>query len=46
MKAFADWILEDKPFFNTIDESSKALRVVMTLYKSSETGKKEIIEKL
>lgn len=46
MKAFSEWILEDKPFLNTIDASSIALRVVMALYKSSETGKRELIEKL
>ncbi|MHA1147647.1 MAG: Gfo/Idh/MocA family protein [Promethearchaeota archaeon] len=46
MKAFANWVLNDKQFLNTIDESSRALRIVMALYKSAETGKKEIIEKL
>ena len=46
VKAFGDWVLKDKPYLNTIEESSKALILVSTLYKSSETGKKEIIEKL
>lgn len=46
LKAFANWILNDQQYFNTIDESSKALRVVMGLYKASETSRKELIEKL
>lgn len=46
VKAFAEWILYDKPYLNTIEESSKALRVITSLYKSSETSKKEQIEKL
>ncbi len=45
-KAFGDWILYDKPYFNTVEESSKVLRLISALYKSSETGKKEQIEKL
>ena len=46
VKAFGEWVLHDKPYFNTIDESSKALALISALYKSSETGKKERIEKL
>ena len=46
INTFGEWILEDKPFLNTIEESSKVLRLIMTLYKSSKTGKKEKIEKL
>jgi len=45
-KAFANWVLYDKPYFNTVEESSKVLRLISALYKSSETGKKELIEKL
>jgi len=43
---FGEWILEDKPFLNTTEESTKVLRLIMALYKSSKTGKKEKIEKL
>ncbi|MFX1452655.1 MAG: Gfo/Idh/MocA family protein [Promethearchaeota archaeon] len=46
IKAFADWVLHDIPYFNTTEESSKVLRLIKALYKSSETEKKEIIEKL
>jgi len=46
IKAFANWVLNDEPFRNTIEESSKVLRLISALYKSSETCKKEIIEKL
>ena len=46
VNAFANWILEDIPFFNTVEESSKVLCLIKALYKSSETGKKEKVEKL
>ncbi|MFX0005895.1 MAG: Gfo/Idh/MocA family protein [Promethearchaeota archaeon] len=46
VKAFGEWILYDKPYFNTIEESFKVLSLIFSLYKSSESGKKEIIEKL
>lgn len=46
INAFSEWILEERPFLNTIEESSKVLRLIMALYKSSKTGKKEKIEKL
>ncbi|MFX1328397.1 MAG: Gfo/Idh/MocA family protein [Promethearchaeota archaeon] len=46
VKAFGDWVLYNKSYFNTIEESSKALNLIFTLYKSSQTDKKEIIEKL
>ena len=46
VKAFGNWVLYDKPYFNTVEESSRALRLISALYKSSETGKKELIEKL
>ncbi|MFX1499810.1 MAG: Gfo/Idh/MocA family protein [Promethearchaeota archaeon] len=46
IKAFADWILNNKSYFNTIEESSKALILISALYKSSESGKRENIEKL
>ncbi len=46
VKAFGDWVLHDKPYFNTVEESAKALNLIFTLYKSSQTDKKEIIEKL
>ncbi|TFG07120.1 MAG: Gfo/Idh/MocA family oxidoreductase [Promethearchaeota archaeon] len=46
LKAFSNWILDDTPFLNTIEESSKVLLLVKTLYKSSKTGKKERVEKL
>ncbi len=46
IKAFGEWVLNDKPFINTIEESSKVLRLIKTLYKSSETGNKEEIPKL
>ncbi|MFO8020274.1 MAG: Gfo/Idh/MocA family oxidoreductase [Promethearchaeia archaeon] len=46
VKAFGKWILEDIPYLNTIDESAKVLCLIKALYKSSETGKKEPIEKL
>lgn len=45
-KSYINWILNDEPFLNTIEESSKVLRLLMALYKSSETGKKEMVEKL
>jgi predicted dehydrogenase len=45
-KAFINWILKDEPFFNTVEESSKVLRLLKALYKSSESGKKEKVEKL
>jgi predicted dehydrogenase len=46
VKAFGDWVLYNKPYFNTVEESSKALNLISTLYKSSETGKKEQIKEL
>jgi predicted dehydrogenase len=45
-KAFINWLLNDEPFLNTIEQSSKVLRLLKALYKSSETGKKEKVEKL
>jgi hypothetical protein len=45
VKAFGNWILYDKPYFNTIEESSKALFLIHALYKSSQSGKKEVVEK-
>ncbi|MFX0021267.1 MAG: Gfo/Idh/MocA family protein [Candidatus Hermodarchaeota archaeon] len=45
VKAFGEWVLHDKPYLNTIEESSKVLSLISALYKSSETGKKENIEK-
>ncbi len=44
VKAFGEWILSEKPYYNTIEESSKVLSLISSLYKSSESGKKEIIE--
>jgi len=46
IKSFGNWVLEDIPFFNTIEESSKVLRLISALYNSSQSGKKEPIEKL
>jgi len=46
VKAFGEWVLNGKPYFNTIEESSKALILISALYKSSDSGKKESIEKL
>ena len=46
IKAFANWILYDEPFRNTVEESSKVLLLIKTLYKSSASGKKEKVEKL
>lgn len=46
IKAFANWVLYDTPFYNTVEESSKVLSLISALYKSSETGKKEKVEKL
>lgn len=43
VKAFGNWVLNNKPYFNTIEESSKALRLIFALYKSSEMGKKQIV---
>ena len=45
LEAYADWILHDKPYLNTIEESSKVLCLISALYKASETGKKERVEK-
>ena len=45
IKAFRRWVLNDKPYFNTVEESSKVLRMISALYKSSGSGKKELIEK-
>jgi len=46
IEAFRDWIIHDIPFYNTIEESSKVLRLISAFYKSSETEKKEYVEKL
>ncbi len=46
IKAFGNWVLHDKPYLNTIEESSRVLRLISALYKSSETGRKMDIEKL
>ena len=46
VKAFANWVLYDQPFLNTVEESSKVLCLIKALYKSSKSEKKEIIEKL
>ncbi|MFX0156035.1 MAG: Gfo/Idh/MocA family protein, partial [Candidatus Hodarchaeota archaeon] len=46
IKAFANWVLYDKPYLNNVEESAKVLCLISALYKSSETGKKEQIEKL
>jgi predicted dehydrogenase len=46
LKAYARWILYNEPFYNIIEESSKVLLLIKALYKSSESGKKERIEKL
>jgi UDP-N-acetyl-2-amino-2-deoxyglucuronate dehydrogenase len=46
IKAFANWVLYDEPFLNTVDENSKVLCLIKALYKSSQTEKKEIVEKL
>jgi UDP-N-acetyl-2-amino-2-deoxyglucuronate dehydrogenase len=45
LEAYADWILYNKPYLNTIEESSKVLCLISAIYKSSETGKKEWVEK-
>jgi len=44
MKAFANWVLYNKPYYNTIEESSKVLSLISALYRSSESGKMESIE--
>ena len=41
LKAFSNWILDDKPFLNTAQESTKVLGLIFALYKSSKTGRKE-----
>ncbi|MFX0059458.1 MAG: Gfo/Idh/MocA family protein [Candidatus Heimdallarchaeota archaeon] len=46
IEAFIDWIIHDIPFYNTVEESSKVLRFISAIYRSSETEKKELIEKL
>lgn len=46
LKAFNNWILNDEPFLNTVEESSKVLGLLKALYKSSESGKKEKVENL
>ncbi len=45
IKAFGNWVLNDDPFLNTVEESSKVLRLILALYKSSKSGKKEKVEK-
>ncbi|GAG67122.1 unnamed protein product, partial [marine sediment metagenome] len=32
IKAYANWVLHNEPFFNTIEESSKVLRLISALY--------------
>ena len=44
LKAFCNWILNDIPFYNTVEESSKVLSLITALYKSSKTGREEKIE--
>lgn len=44
--AYSNWVLNDTPFFNTVEESSKVLRLIFALYKSSKTRKEEKVEKL
>jgi UDP-N-acetyl-2-amino-2-deoxyglucuronate dehydrogenase len=44
LEAFADWVLHEKPYLNTIEESTKVLCLISALYKSSETGKEEKVE--
>ncbi|MHA1272039.1 MAG: Gfo/Idh/MocA family protein [Promethearchaeota archaeon] len=46
IKAFTEWVLYDKKYFNTIQESSKVLALISAIYRSSESGKKEKVEKL
>lgn len=46
LSAFCNWILNDEPFLNTVEESSKVLRLIKSLYKSSESGKEQKIEEL
>ncbi len=46
IKAYGNWVLHDEPFFNTVEESSKVLSLILSLYKSSESGKRESIDKL
>jgi len=46
IKAFGNWVLNDTPFLNTVEESSRVLRLTNALYKSSNSGIKEPIEKL
>ena len=46
LKTFNNWILNDEPFLNTVEESSKVLGLLKALYKSSESGKKEKVENL
>ena len=46
INAFGEWVLNDTPFLNTVEESSRVLRLLSALYKSSKSGKKEEIEKL
>jgi len=44
LKAFSNWILDDKPFLNTAQESTKVLGLILALYKSSKTGRKEKVK--
>jgi len=46
VKAFGEWVLHDTPYYNTVEESSKVLSLISSLYKSSDSGRKENIEKL
>ncbi len=46
IKAYGNWVLHDEPFFNTVEESSKVLSLILSLYKSSESRKRESIDKL
>lgn len=44
LNAFCNWVLNDEPFLNTVEESSKVLRLIKAIYKSSKTGKEQKIE--
>ena len=46
IKAFGEWVLQDKPYLNTTEESTRVLRLLSALYKSSKSGKEEQIERL
>ncbi|MFX0186706.1 MAG: Gfo/Idh/MocA family protein [Candidatus Hodarchaeota archaeon] len=44
--SYLNWVLYDTPFFNTVEESSRVLRLISAIYKSSKTGKEVKVEKL